>query len=150
MKKISPADLTLRPPRSPRVRLGGFALLPRLIDKGRALVAATNGEYNYACPLDMLFFDFVSVDPKKLKKQISSGLGDGSLLEWINKNAGTKRSPLEIALWSRFVEDRVASDVEMREYFQGLHQTVAPDRTDVATWFDILDIDDCASFGGNV
>ena len=29
-------DLTQRPPRSPRVRLGGYAILPRLLDKGRA------------------------------------------------------------------------------------------------------------------
>ena len=29
-------DLTQRPPRSPRVRLGGFVILPRMLDKGRA------------------------------------------------------------------------------------------------------------------
>jgi hypothetical protein len=34
-------DLTKRPPRSPRVRLGGLALLPRMLDKGRATVAGT-------------------------------------------------------------------------------------------------------------
>ena len=45
-------DLTQRPPRSPRVRLGGYALLPRMLDKGRATLAGKNGEYHYACPLD--------------------------------------------------------------------------------------------------
>ena len=29
-------DLTKFPPRSPRVRLGGYAILPRMLDKGRA------------------------------------------------------------------------------------------------------------------
>ncbi len=33
---ISAPDLTQRPPRSPRVRLGGLVLLPRMLDKGRA------------------------------------------------------------------------------------------------------------------
>ena len=32
-------DLTQHPPRSPRVRLGGFAHLPRLLDKARAFAA---------------------------------------------------------------------------------------------------------------
>ena len=75
-----PTDLTKRPPRSTRTRLGGYALLPRIIDKGRAVIAGTNGEFNYACPLDMEFFEFTSIDPEALKKHIESGLGDTALL----------------------------------------------------------------------
>ena len=55
---MNPTDLTQRPPRSPRTRLGGFAILPRMLDKGRAIIAGTNGEYKYACPLDQRFLDF--------------------------------------------------------------------------------------------
>ena len=39
--KINIPDLTHRPPRSPRCRLGGYAGLPRMLDKGRATVAST-------------------------------------------------------------------------------------------------------------
>src|SRR5438105_4591635 len=49
---ISAPDLTQRPPRSPKSRLGGYALLPRMLDKGRATIAGKNGEYHYDCPLD--------------------------------------------------------------------------------------------------
>jgi hypothetical protein len=38
-------DLTQRPPRSFRVRLGGFVILARMIDKGRATLSKKNGEY---------------------------------------------------------------------------------------------------------
>lgn len=145
---IPPTDLTLRPPRSPRCRLGGFVILPRIIDKGRAVTAGTNGEYNYACPLDMQFFEFVSLDPQAFKKQIDAGLGDGDLLEWAGKNAGAKRLPHEIALWSRFMEDRTPSDVESREFFHGVHKEISASRLDIGTWFDLLDLDDFASFGG--
>ena len=31
----STPDLRQRPPRSPRVRLGGYVILPRMLDKGR-------------------------------------------------------------------------------------------------------------------
>ena len=45
-------DLTVFPPRSDRVRLGGYVILPRMLDKGRATLAGKNGEYHYACPVD--------------------------------------------------------------------------------------------------
>jgi hypothetical protein len=32
-------DLTKQPPRSARVRLGGYVILPRMLDKGRATIA---------------------------------------------------------------------------------------------------------------
>ena len=43
---LNAPDLTKQPPRSPRVRLGGYAILPRMLDKGRATLADKNGEYN--------------------------------------------------------------------------------------------------------
>ena len=35
---LNAPDLTKQPPRSPRVRLGGCVILPRMLDKGRALL----------------------------------------------------------------------------------------------------------------
>lgn len=139
-------DLTKFPPRSPRVRLGGYVMLPRCLDKGRATLAGKNGEYHYACPLDQRFLEFVGIHPEVLKKELDKS--DGEILEWIKKNAEYKHSPEEIAAWSATMEQRTPSDVETREYFNGLHKTAAPKREDIVTWFDLLDVDDFASFGG--
>ena len=141
-------DLTQRPPRSPRVRLGGYALLPRMLDKGRATLAGKNGEYHYNCPLDQNFTSFVGIDADALLKEIASGKGDGELLEWIEANAKTKRSPWEIQQWTHYHETRAVSDVETREFFNGLHKTAGAKREDIATWADLLDLDDHVSFGG--
>ena len=139
-------DLTKFPPRSPRVRLGGYVILPRMLDKGRALLAGKHGEYHYACPMDERFLEFVGIDPEKLKKQLAKS--DGEVLAWIEKNAKNKRSPQEIAAWSALAEQRAPADLESRDYFNGLHKVAAPKREDIATWFDLLDVDDYASFGG--
>lgn len=48
-------DLTQRPPRSPRVRLDGYTILPRLLDTARATLAGTNGDYIYNNPNDPHF-----------------------------------------------------------------------------------------------
>lgn len=141
-------DLTQRPPRSPRVRLGGYAILARMLDKGRATVAGKHGEYHYACPMDQRLLDFLGIKPEALKKQLAAGKSDGEVLEWINKNARHKRNEVEVAAWSALAEQRTPSDTESREYFQGLHQKAAPKREDIVTWFDLLDVDDYVSFGG--
>lgn len=82
------------------MRLGGYALLPRMLDKGRAAIIGKNGEYNYNCPLDQRFVNFVGIDPEALKKELAAGKGDGEILAWIQANAKNKRMESEIAAWS--------------------------------------------------
>jgi hypothetical protein len=141
-------DLTKRPPRSPRVRLGGYVILPRMLDKGRAAVAGTLGEFKYACPLDQRFLDFVGIDPEALKKQLAAGKSDGEVLEWIEASAKKKPSAGEVLAWSMAQEQRGPADVESRDYFNELHKSIAPKREDITTWFDLLDLDDYVSYGG--
>jgi hypothetical protein len=141
-------DLTQQAPRSPRVRLGGYAILPRMLDKGRATIAGKNGEYHYACPMDQRLLTFLGLDPEALKKELAAGKGDGEILEWIQKNAKNQPNEVEIAGWSAQAEQRVPSDVESREYFHEIHRKTAPKREDISTWFDVLDVDDYVSFGG--
>jgi len=143
-------DLTQQPPRSARVRLGGFVTLPRMLDKGRATLAGKNGEYYYDCPLDQRLLAFVGIDAEALKAQLAAGKGDGEILEWITANSTTKPSATAIAAWSAFQEQRTPTDVETRAYFNDLHSKCAPRREDIATWFDLLDVDDYVTFGGLV
>jgi hypothetical protein len=141
-------DLTKRPPRSARVRLGGYATLPRMLDKGRATIAGKNGDYHYNCPMDQRLLEYAGINPDGLKKQLASGKGDGEILAWIQKNAKHQRSEAEIAAWSAYAEQRAPSDNESREYFNETLSKAAPQREDIMTWFDLLDLDDYVSFGG--
>jgi len=145
---IQAPDLTKQPPRSPRVRLGGYVILPRCLDKGRAAINGKNGEYHYNCPLDQRFLEFAGIDAEALKKELAAGKGDGEILEWIQANAKNKYADSQIASWSAFHEHRAPTDTEGREYLNGLHAKIAPKREDISSWFDILDVDDYVSFGG--
>jgi hypothetical protein len=139
-------DLTIHPPRSPRVRLGGYAILPRCLDKGRATLLGKNGEYHYACPLDQQFFQFAGIDGEALKHQLTKS--DTEVLDWIIANAKIKRTDAEIAAWSLWQDNRAPDNVDSREYFNSLHKAGAPNRSDIRSWFEVLDMDDFASFGG--
>lgn len=142
-------DLTKRPPRSPRVRLGGYVILPRMLDKGRAVLAGTQGEFHYNCPLDQHFTRFAGIDAEALKEQLKAGKGDGEILAWIEENAANKRTPWEIQQWSAYQDHRGPDgDVGTLEYFTKLVSASSTTRSDVNTWFAMLDLDDHVSYGG--
>lgn len=140
-------DLTQHPPRSLRIRLGGYALLPRMLDKGRAEIAGKNGEYHFNCPLDQRILEYLGIEAEALRKELAAGKGDGEILEWIRSNQKNKHTGAEIEAWSDAAEKRVPEG-EALEYFDELRKTAAPHRSDITTWADLLDVDDYASFGG--
>ncbi|NBQ55912.1 MAG: DUF5069 domain-containing protein [Verrucomicrobia bacterium] len=148
MSKIKASDLTRHPPRSPRVRLGGYAILPRILDKCRATLVKKNGEYSFNCPLDQYFLKFAGINPTALRSQLARGLGDGEILAWIQKNQKHHRSGQEIEAWSDFMNRRAPTSIDQRERMNTYQKTANADRDDITTWFDVLDLDDFASFGG--
>ena len=126
---ISAPDLTKQAPRSPRIRLGGYVILPRCLDKGRASLKGKSGEYHFDCPLDKRFLDFVGIKAVALKKQLASGKGDGEILAWITANAKFKRTEPEIAAWSVFAEARVPADPESRDYLNSQASNIEANRS---------------------
>jgi hypothetical protein len=141
-------DLTLHPPRSPRVRLGGYVMLPRFLDKGRATLAGTAGDYTFGCPMDQQFLQFTGLKLDAVRRQLKAAKTDAGILSWIQQHAPHRPSPAEIAAWSALQEQRVPTDPDSRAFFNDLHQKAAAHRSDIATWFDLLDLDDFVSFGG--
>ncbi|MBA4137272.1 MAG: DUF5069 domain-containing protein [Opitutus sp.] len=145
---FSAPNLTLHPPRSPRTRLGGFVHLPRLLDKARAVVAGTNGDFHYSCPMDQRFFAFTGLHPDALFAEIKSGKSDAEMLAYVLAHAQPKRTPSEIAAWSQWFEQQTPSSPDAREFFNEIHRKNAAHREDIGTWFDWLELDDYVTFGG--
>ena len=146
---IAHTDLTQRPPRSMRSRLGGFVLLPRILDKGRPTLAGKNGEYNYNSPTDQHLVRFLGLDLEALLKELAKGKADGEILEWVQANAKTQRAPWEIEAWSAYMEKPGPdSDAETLSGFAEYVGQHSKTREDIKTWFDALDLDDFVSFGG--
>lgn len=146
MAKLTHPDLTQVPPRSPRVRLGGYAQLPRIIDKARATIAGKQGEYHYNCPMDRYFFDFAKIDHKALLAMVKKGTSDTQIIDWVESK--TKRTPAEIAAWTAWIETRAPGGADGHEWFASTLKKIAPGRSDISTIFDLLDLDDHVTFGG--
>ncbi len=142
-------DLTQRPPRSFRARLGNHVILARMLDKGRATLARKNGEYKYNSGTDQHLVRFLGFDPDALLKELATGKGDGEILEWVQSHSKTPRAPWEIEAWSAFFEKRGPdSDAETLELFSGYVGKFSKTREDIKTWFEAIELDDYISFGG--
>ena len=119
-----------------------------MLDKGRADIAGSIGEYHYDCPLDGIVKAFLGFDAGALKDQLADGKGDGEILAWVLAQSANKPTPVQIALWTDHVNRFVPGDLGMRAFLHETHGKIAPDRTDIVTLFDLLDLDDHVSFGG--
>ena len=148
MITYSTPDLTQHPPRSPRVRLGGYVHLPRLLDKARAFAAGKIGEYVYSCPLDKRFFSYVGIDPDAFLAAVKTGKGDVEMLAWVNDHTQPPRAPWEIAAWSHWLENLGPGDAKRHAVFAEDIGKLSPGRDDIRTYFARLELDDYVSFGG--
>jgi hypothetical protein len=135
-------DLTKTVPRSVKdLSMGGIVMLARTTDKARASVAGTVGEYHYNCGMDQKVLAFAGIDHEEFAKLASTN-DDAKLLAALRLRF-LKKSPAEIA---HFNEDYLTlspdkgSDSE--KYFLDLRTKLAPDRTDITTWPDLLDLDE--------
>lgn len=150
MSHFTSLDLTQRPPRSPRVTLGGYVLLPRLLDKCRADIAGKIGEFRFgAKSMDRHFLNFTGIDEAALKAEVATGKSDSEMLAWVQAHSKTPREPWEIAQWSAYHLQRTPdSDAETIQFFAAAVAKSSTTREDIRTWFDLLDLDDYVSFGG--
>ena len=150
MTNITSLDLTQRPPRSPRVTLGGYVLLPRILDKCRATIIGKIGEFRFGTKsMDRHFLNFTGIDEAALKAEVATGKSDSEMLAWVQANAKTPREPWEVAQWSNYQLQRSPdSDAETLQFFAEAVAKFSTTREDIKTWFDLLDLDDYVTFGG--
>lgn len=146
MINYSAPDLTQHPPRSVRVRLGGYAHLSRLLDKARAVIAGKGADYHYNCPLDQLFFAFTGITADAMLAEIKSGKTDTQILAWVNETS--KRQRYEVAAWSAWVEQHGPGGAPGHEWAASVIKGHKSERDDIRSFADILDFDDYLSYGG--
>lgn len=133
-------DLQNNFPRSPREKLAGYVHLPRMIDKCRASLAGTEGDYIYPCPMDQRLLDFTGITAKQFSKAVSEK-DDAAVGEWFKKTA-KHHSHAEIEQWNEKFLTRGLDTDEKITYFKQQRDAIDPSRTDITSWADLLDLDE--------
>ena len=110
-------DLRTHAPRSPSNRLGGYSILARSLDKGRATIAGTPGEYHFDCPLDNMLFSFKGIKGEEIRALLVDKRNDVEVVHWLNTH-GTPKTRSEITQWSSEVEKYYPyNDSKKKEWF---------------------------------
>lgn len=133
-------DLNLAFPRSPKETLDGIVHFARIIDKVRAKGVGLIGEYIYPCPLDQLFLGFFEIEADDFFKAVQ-GKQDQEIAFWLQEH-GVRRNKAEVAQWNTHFLNRKPTNAKEQAHFLKQRNHLAPDRTDVLTWVDLLDLDE--------
>ena len=140
METSKTMDLTKTYPRSVHDKWLGLVQLGRTLDKGKAQAFGEIGEYHYDCPMDRHVFEFLGINADEFLNAIRNAKSDSDIEAYLEPYIG-KKSPEEI---DRFNRDWVTRrpQGESLEYFTNLRDQIAPERTDVTSWADLLDLDE--------
>lgn len=135
-------DLTKEYPRSPHEILGGYVIAARMLDKCRALVNGTNGEYHFDCPLDGFFLNFAGISSLAFKQIVESAANDEEVAAWITEQS--QHSEDTIKLWNLKMRQTRITDlpVQLQLFLEGYIRDSIPKNRRVYTWFDVYDIEE--------
>ena len=134
-------DLTKQPPRSPYDELGGYAFLPRAIDKMRALIAGTHGLYNAKVGYSTQLFDLFGVTPDEFEKVVRDNPTDEGVLKALQQRK--PHTPQEVEAWSKSTINRSPADeAGWARHYKQLEDAGYGHRRDIKTMADRLDLDD--------
>jgi hypothetical protein len=124
-----------------RVKLEGYVHLARVIDKCRAVLAGTEGDYIYPCPMDVRLMEFAGITDTQFTEVVKANPTDEGVAEWF-RGAAKAHTPAEQEDWNRMMLNRGPSTPEKQEYFNKLRDAVDPSRTDLTAWSDLQDLEE--------
>lgn len=141
--KLLAKDLTREFPRSPRETLGGYVIAARAVDKCRAVLAGTGGEYHSGCPVDTLFLDFAGIPYETFRAFVATGATDAEIADWIQKKAKA-RPRIEIIRWNNDLRGKRLSELsdDLQEYLEDYIPKCVPRNRPVYTFFDVYDLEE--------
>lgn len=133
-------DLTKDAPRSSSEKMLGIVQLARATDKAKALANNTIGEYKYDCPMDQTMFEYLEMDPKAYLKVVTEAKNDYEI-ESYAKTFVARKDPRNVEAFNqKFLSTRASG--EGLKHFEELRDKIAPRRTDVVAWADLLDLEE--------
>ena len=134
-------DLRTSFPRSMRFKLEGYVHLARMIDKCRAVLAGTEGEYIYPCPMDFRLMEFAGITHEQFTAAVKTNPTDEGVAKWF-RGAAKPHQQAELDEWNETLLRRGPSSEESVEKFKKYLNAVDSSRTDLTAWSDLQDLEE--------
>jgi len=134
-------DLRKDFPRSMKFKLAGHVHLARMIDKCRAILAGTEGEYIYPCPMDERLMEFMGITSDQFTAAVKANSTDEGVAKWLEQTA-QPHHPAELEDWNQKLLARGPSSPESAARFNKYLAAIDPSRTDITAWSDLQDLEE--------
>ena len=140
-------DLNRRAPRSPyNTDVYGMVQLARLIDKGRASNSNTLGAYFYGedSGIDRATLSFLGVSATEFAEALNTLSTDADVEAWLK--ADHPKSEADIEAYNERMIQMGPTDERYKALMAKMINRIAPERTDINTWFALMNLDDEKTF----
>ena len=134
-------DLRTGFPRSMKVKIAGHAHVARMIDKCRATLAGTEGEYIYPCPMDERLLEFSGLTSEQFTAAVRANPTDEGVAAWFAQSAKPHRLD-QLEEWNQTLLARGPSSPESAVKFKKYLDAIDPSRTDITAWSDLQDLEE--------
>jgi hypothetical protein len=136
-------DLAKEFPRSPREMLAGYVIAARMLDKCRAVLAGTAGEYHFDCPLDNQFLGFAGIAAAPFKAFVATGATDADVAAWLEQHSQIKDRAAIIAWNNKMRSTRLCDmPMELQQFLEAYVPKFIPKNRPVYVWFDVYDLEE--------
>lgn len=141
--KLPAKHLAKEYPLSPRETLAGYVIAAPMLDKCRAVLVGTNGEYHFNCALDRQLLDFTGINADQFKDFVDTGATDAEVADWITKHSKVP-SEVDRVVWNNKMRCTRLCDLspEARVFLEGYIQKFVPRNRPVHVWFDVYDLEE--------
>ena len=144
---MEPLDLTARPPRSCYEELDGLMLLPRTIDKMRALLPGGNpGVYlinAHIIGISGYLLHRLGVTEDAFRDAVASAQSDTDVATWLRSQTDVSQYPAI----NESLRKLRRKHVQDQEFFRGLYAEVLAADPQMEYIMDIIEADDRLMFG---
>lgn len=124
-----------------RYEMEGYVHLARMIDKCRAVLAKTEGEYMYPCPMDDRLMEFTGITADQFTAAVKANPSDDAVARWFTQMAKA-HPPAELEAWNRMMLSRGPSSPQSMMKFKKYRDAIDPSRTDLTAWSDLQDLEE--------
>jgi hypothetical protein len=140
-------DLNRRAPRSPyNTDVYGMVQLARLIDKGRAFNSNTLGAYFYGedSGIDRATLAFLGISAAEFAEALKALPTDTEVEAWLE--ADHSQSEADIDTYNERMTQMGPTTDRHKAMMAKMLSRIAPERTDINTWFALMALDDEKTF----
>jgi len=134
-------DLRKDFPRSMKIKIAGHVHVARMIDKCRAVLAGTEGEYIYPCPMDERLLEFSGITSDQFTAAVKANPTDEGVVAWFQQQT-KPHVQAELEEWNRTLLARGPSSPESAAKFKKYLDAIDPSRTDLTAWSDLQDLEE--------